>query len=236
MRLPLMTQSSSIRKRNRFQRLLARNLRLNRRKLQFEALESRRVLASNPVLTVTVAEGTGPGSLSEMILLANAQAGEDRIVFAPEITSVRPAANLPWITSAVTIDGENRVTIDGTNAPQHGLWFNGSGVQILNLTVNNFSNGFGIYFFDASNGKVQNSRLGTDQAGLVAQPNDLGVMIHDSSNIIVGTDGDGINDAIAPPTIPHQSPLHTFVLNGQAHGLTTRGSAIYKVPQRPVHQ
>ena len=188
-------QTSQSRQRQRRQRGLLRSIRLEHRQLRFESLESRRVLTSNPILTVTVADGTGPGTLYDMIQVANAQAGEDRIFFAPEITSVRPAANLPWISSALTIDGENRVTIDGTNAPQHGLWINGSGVQILNLTVNNFANGYGVYFFGASNSKVQNSRLGSDQAGLVAQPNDIGVMIHNSSNIIVGTDGDGINDA-----------------------------------------
>ncbi len=188
-------QTSHSRQRQRRQRGLLRSIRLEHRQLRFESLESRRVLTSNPILTVTVADGTGPGTLYDMIQVANAQAGEDRIVFAPEITSVRPAANLPWISSALTIDGENRVTIDGTNAPQNGLSINGTGVQIVNLTVNNFANGFGIYFLGAINGKVQNSRLGTDQAGLVAQPNDMGVMIHNSSNIIVGTDGDGINDA-----------------------------------------
>ena len=165
-----------------------------RRRLVIEALETRRVLATNPLLVVTVADGTGPGTLSDMIQIANSQAGADRIVFAPEITAVRPAANMPWIGDDLIIDGENRVTVDGTGAPTHGIAINGSGVEIVNLTVNNFANGFAVFFLGANNGKVQNCRLGTDEAGLTAKANQVGVLVHDSADIVIGTDGDGVND------------------------------------------
>jgi parallel beta-helix repeat protein len=166
-----------------------------RRLLRLECLENRRVLTGNPELVVSVADGTGPGTIYDMIQVANAQPGPDRIAFASEIITVRPGASLPWISDELVLDGANRVTLDGSGSPSDGLMINGSGVQIVNLTVANYSNGNGIFFLGASNGKVQGSRIGTDQAGLVANPSRMGILVHNSSNVVIGIDGDGFNDA-----------------------------------------
>ena len=171
-----------------------RSYSARRRLLVIEGLETRRVLTGNSELVVSVAEGTGPGTLYEMIQVANAQPGPDRITFASDIVTVRPSASLPWISDALVIDGANRVTLDGSGSPSDGLMINGSGVQIINLTVGNYTNGSGIFFLGASNGKVQGSRLGTDQAGLVAMPNIVGITVHRSSNMVIGTEGDGVSD------------------------------------------
>ncbi len=111
-------------------------------------------------LTVTTTADSGPGSLRQAILDANAQAGEQTIGFAITVPEVGPkvislASPLPNIADPVTIDGTTQagyvaspntpiVVVDGTSLVEsNGLTFapgaGGSTVRALSLT--NFGTG-----------------------------------------------------------------------------------------------
>src|SRR4051812_8214029 len=76
-----------------------------RRSLQFEGLECRSLLSTFAVLNTL---DSGPGSLRQAILDANAATGPDTIAFnisGPGVHTIQPLSQLPTITDAVTIDG-----------------------------------------------------------------------------------------------------------------------------------
>src|SRR3954470_1837899 len=72
-----------------------------------ERLESRRLLSTYPVTTTA---DTGPGSLRQAILDANANPGPDDITFAigSGPVSIAPASALPDITDPLKIDGSTQ--------------------------------------------------------------------------------------------------------------------------------
>ena len=153
-----------------------------RRFLAIEELEYRRVQDSGS-LVVTVEAGTGPGTFYSMIELANSQPGPNRILFAQEVTTVRPNATLPSINEALVIDGGGRVTIDGAGSSGNGLVIKGSDVSITNISIGGFASGTGILFQGAGKGKVQGVRIGTNLSGSLATPNNYGIEVDGSSDI-----------------------------------------------------
>ncbi len=174
---------------------VAKRTRRNRtsnpaRPLGIEKLEPRRLLTTNPLLIVTVADGTGPGSLADRIQIANTRAGADRIVFDPSIQEVRPSAEL-LITDALTIDGENRVFINGTGASRHGLVTVANNVEFSQLTIGNYTKGFAVVFSGVSSGWLHSSKIGTNLNGDSPRPNHSGVLVTSSSNVIIGADTSG---------------------------------------------
>jgi titin len=84
--------------------------------------------------------------------------------------------------------------LDGTGSPSDGLTVAASNTSIVNLTIANYVNGSGVLFTGTSHGKVQGSRIGTNQTGTTAARNQHGIWISNSTNILIGTDGDGIAD------------------------------------------
>ena len=177
-------------------------------------------------LVVTVASGTGPGTLARMIQIANSQPGPDRIVFASSIVTVQPSADLPTISDSLVIDGENRVILDGTGSPSNGLSIAASNTSILNLTVTNYINGSGVVFTGTRNGKVQGSRIGTNQTGTTAAPNQQGILINNSSNILIGTDGNGTSDALERNVISGNSGFGLQITGSTASSNTVAGNYI----------
>lgn len=174
---------------------IAQSIRLSKsshptRCLGIETLEARRLLTTNPLLVVTVADGTGPGSLADRIQIANATAGPDRIVFDPSIQEVRPSAEL-LITDALTIDGENRVFINGTGSSRHGLVTVANHVEFSQLAIGNYTKGFGVVFSGVSSGWLHSSKIGTNLNGDSPRPNQSGVLVTSSSNVIIGADSSG---------------------------------------------
>src|SRR5688500_7549020 len=91
--------------------------------LRLERLEAREVPA---VFTVTTTGDSGPGSLRQAILDANARSGADTISFgiATGAQTIRPATALPAVTDTVTLDattqpgyaGTPLITLDGASA------------------------------------------------------------------------------------------------------------------------
>ncbi|HKP32777.1 MAG TPA: T9SS type A sorting domain-containing protein [Chitinophagaceae bacterium] len=152
--------------------------------------------------TVSNTNDTGPGSLRQAIIDANATPGVDQIVFAipgagPH--TIMPFAPLDQITEQVTIDGYSQsgsvagsidtrtimINIDGTNAggTAVGLTVNADDVVIDGLAIHSFTSD-GIYVMPgADNVFIWGNYIGTNSAGIT----DL------------GNGGHGVNfDDIAP--------------------------------------
>ena len=111
--------------------------------------------------TVTNTNDSGPGSLRQAILDANANPGADTIAFqivGSGVQTIAPATPLDPITDAVTIDGYTqpgasantnpvgqglntalRIEIDGESAPGNGLMVSAPNVTIRGLAINRFS-------------------------------------------------------------------------------------------------
>lgn len=93
--------------------------------------------------TVSSPDDSGPGTLRQAILDANAHAGADQIVFTT--TVVNATASLPFITDTVAIDG----TVGASRVTVNGLFFDGSRAftfdagssnsSLTNVTVHDFA-------------------------------------------------------------------------------------------------
>jgi photosystem II stability/assembly factor-like uncharacterized protein len=158
--------------------------------------------------TVTSAADSGPGSLRDMIQMANAQAGLDTIQFnipGRGAHTIALASALPVITDPVKIDGTTQpgfdgapiVQLDGTGAGANvtGLYVFADNSTVQGLVISNFS-GSGIVLV-SNNNVVQGDYVGTDLTGKRAAGNGAdGIAIYGGAQgNRVGTNGDGVNDA-----------------------------------------
>jgi parallel beta-helix repeat protein len=164
-------------------------------------------------LTVTNTNDSGPGSLRQAILDANANAGADAINFhLPNtgINTITPASALPAITDPLVINGFNtagmyQVELDGSQAGANvdGLFVNdnfaaGGNVTIEGLIINRFG-GNGIVLSNTRVNRIEKNRIGTNADGTADLGNGQhGILIIDSSsnaitgNLISGNDGSGV--------------------------------------------
>ena len=141
--------------------------------------------------TVTSTNDSGPGSLRQAILDANASPGADLINFAipgSGVQTISPQSPLPPITEAVTIDGYTQpgavcsswpysplIELDGTNAGRsNGLTIAADTVAVRGLVINRF-NGNGIAVTAGSGAEITGNFIGTDPTGASARPNGSGV-------------------------------------------------------------
>jgi hypothetical protein len=101
---------------------------------------------------VTNTDDSGPGSLRQAILDANANAGSDLITFniGSGLKTITPASKLPDITDPVVIDGTTQPGFSGSplieiNASNTGfdwaLLISAGNTTIRSLIVNRFQNG-----------------------------------------------------------------------------------------------
>jgi len=177
-------------------RLVSKRFRARRafrRALVVEGLENRQVFA-NDVLVVTVEDGNGPGTLSQMIQLANAQPGPDKIIFATVLDTIRPMVTLPPITDALVIDGQNGVRIDGIGSLGDGLTISGPDVVLQDFAIVGFQSGAGVKLYGGYNTRLHGMRIGIDYGDVAARPNKTGVDIIGSAITFIGTNGDGVRD------------------------------------------
>jgi N-acetylglucosamine-6-sulfatase len=171
-------------------------------------------------------------SLREAILAANATAGTDLIDFAlpgdpPYVIS--PAAALPAVTQAVTIDatqpgyaGTPVVRLDGSlaGAGTNGLILSGSGITVAGLAVVRFT-GNGVRITGPGN-TLRSSAIGTDGEGTAGLGNTAnGVFVSGSGNTVGGPDPGAGNRIAGNGT----SGVRTAI---QASGTVVQGNRIEK--------
>src|SRR5436190_5680762 len=177
---------------------------------RLEAMEDRLVPATFTVLNTL---DSGAGSLRQAILDANATAGTDLIDFnigGGGVQTIAPTSALPAITDAVTIDGTTQpgfagspiIELSGASAGNvNGLLIRGSNSTVRSLVINRFQQaGVAIVGTGIVGNWVQGCYLGTDVSGTLARPNFRGVQLgdfagHSPQGTVIGTNGDGSNDA-----------------------------------------
>ncbi|MFN8634902.1 MAG: Calx-beta domain-containing protein [Chloroflexota bacterium] len=204
----------------RHTRLLIRLLVLATLILPLDALHAGRVpvaFADPSAFTVTNVDDSGPGSLRQAILDANAHPNAigprgtivDAIDFAipaaqcspvTHACTISPLSALPAITEAVTLDGWSQggpgfsgpplVELNGTNAGDgvSGLTVAGRSVKVQGFAVNSFR-GHGIVVRGAG-AIIYGNYIGTDPTGRLKRPNQFsGIDLDGASPARIGEQG-----------------------------------------------
>jgi titin len=175
--------------------------------LRLEALEERVALST---FLVTNSNDSGPGSLRQAILDADAGPGGDTIAFnvgGGGVQTIRPTSPLPALSQAVVLDATTQPGFSGSplivlnagyfgNASGSGLLVTAANVTVRGLVVNSFT-GAEIRLQGAGHDVIAGNFLGTDVTGTKAVPSspvatDDGLFVQSSNNTIGGlTPADG---------------------------------------------
>jgi hypothetical protein len=144
------------------------------------------------ILTVTNTNDSGPGSLRQAILDANATAAPDEIRFNLGANkTITPATELPAITTQIDLNGTSQpgwsgkplVEINGANVAGSGIVVYAGSSKVRGLVINRFGDR-GIYVSGGDINVVQGNYIGTDVSGLVALPNGSeGIRLTDATNL-----------------------------------------------------
>jgi len=175
--------------------------RRHRRSSRFsilELLEARTLLST---YSVTIAADSGPGSLREAILNANADTSADVIAFnipGSGAQTIALASPLPAMTNSITIDGTTQpgyagqplVELNGAaasaaasaGATVNGLEFDAANSGVKGLAINRFS-GAGVLLAGVGADLVQADFVGTDPTGA---GNGTGIVVSAPGNLIAG--------------------------------------------------
>lgn len=147
---------------------------------------------------------SGPGSLTQAILLANSKAGPHAILFqipgdGPHI--IQPRTALPTITQPVLIDGTSQpgyagypvVELNGAaTGGADGLRLAGGASTVRGLVINAFA-GYGVVLSSAQN-IVEGNFIGINALGVAATANTKGgVLISGAGNRVGGPTSSGRN-------------------------------------------
>src|SRR5436189_6436987 len=161
--------------------------------------------------SVLTSSDSGPGSLRDAIVAANATPGADRVVFnipGSGAQTISVLSALPQITESLEIDGYTQpgakpnskaigsdavvlIQLDGTQNGPDGLTINAPNCTIRGLAVTNFiqrnpfevTGGSAIAVRGGGGNKIEGCFLGLNADGITARPNGIGI------SISVGTSG-----------------------------------------------
>lgn len=163
--------------------------------------------------SVTNANDSGPGSLRQAILDANASMGTDTITFnipGPGPHTIQPNSTLPTITDPMVIDGYTQagaspntnstglglnavlmIELDGSDASGNGLRITGGNSTVRGLVINRFGSGNAIRIETNGDNIIEGNFIGTDVTGTTVFPNrnlyGVYISISPSYNTIGGT-------------------------------------------------
>lgn len=147
---------------------------------------------------VTNTSDSGPGSLRQAILDANANPGSDLITFniGTGLKTITPASKLPAITDPVIVDGATQPGFTGTplieiNASNTGfstvLTISAGNTTVRSLIINHFQNG-AILLTDNGGNHIEGCYIGTDASGSMGtNSNGNAIAISSPNNVIGGT-------------------------------------------------
>ncbi len=174
----------------------------------FDFMEDRTLLSS---FLVSNTGDSGPGSLRQAIIDSDNAVGAtntiDFDISGTGVQTIAPLSSLPVISNPVLMDGTSQPGYAGTplielNGGQagggDGLLITAPNVTIRGLDIDSFSQGAGIHLTGtgATGDWIYGNFLGTDPTGTQADPNKVGGEIDGgAANNLIGTNGDGINDA-----------------------------------------
>ncbi len=179
---------------------------------------------SAATFTVSSTNDSGPGTLRQAILDANAAGDLDTIQFllpgVPPFT-IAPASALPPLAAPVFIDGTTQpgftsspiVELNGVSAGAGtvGLRITGGGCTIRGLAINRFA-ADGIRL-DSGNNFIRGNYIGTDITGTLARGNGQnGVFVQSTSTNVIG--GTNVADR---NVISGRNDTGIYVLNGMAN-------------------
>ncbi len=155
-------------------------------------------LAHTATFVVTNTADSGPGSLRQAILDANARLGPDAITFsiASWAQTISPLSPLPFVTDPVIVDGTTQpgftdspiIELNGSlvSGGGNGLSILAGGSTVRGLVVNSFGDGYGILLSDGASNLVEGNYIGTDLTGTNRKPNGTGVCVSLSDNNTIG--------------------------------------------------
>ncbi len=164
---------------------------------------------SAATFTVTNTADSGPGSLRQAILDANANPGLDTIAFdvsgagcdGSGVCTIAPQSSLDAITDGAIVDGYTqpgaspntlpagddavlKIVLDWTAAQGLGLNFDSNGNTVRGLVVGRGSNGISV---DGNGNTIAGNFIGTDASGLAAAQNLSGISLVGNGNTVGGT-------------------------------------------------
>lgn len=202
--------------------------------------------------TVTSTTDSGPGSLRQAILDANANLGADTISFnipGTGVHTIGPVTVLPTITDSVVIDGYTqpgsspnnpptmginavlKIELSGAMAPPNsnftGLTITASNCTVRGLVINSFQHdGIDIQGSASDGNVIEGNFIGTNTAGTAALPNGSA----GNGGIILGFNGDATNTTIGGTTPAMRNLISgnvgSGILFGNAGPNTVQGNLI----------
>lgn len=200
--------------------------------------------------TVLNTNDSGAGSLRQAIIDANLQPGRDTISFnipagscPGGVCTITLSSDLPIISAPVVVDGTTqsgascpnspRILLQGSNALNYGIQINngGSTSLIRGLIIGGFTqflgSDTGILLNDADAVKIQCNFVGTDAAGTAANANNIGIRLTGgASGVVIGVDGDGINDALERNVIAGNGTVQITFADAASGGNRIAGNYI----------
>ncbi len=192
-------------------------------------------IAAATTYTVTNTADSGPGSLRQAILDANANPGLDAIAFnipGPGVHTIAPTIDLPTLTddAGVTIDGFTQpgaspntlavgsdavilIEIQGTGTvgAQGGFLLDGRQATIRGMAINRFR-GLGVGISGGYGHRISGCYIGTDPTGTAAVPNGFGISIVFQS---AGPTGSNLPDTVI---VGGPDPSDRNVISGNVDG------------------
>jgi titin len=159
--------------------------------------------------SVTNMADSGPGSLRQAILDANAIPGPDTILFnisGPAPYTINPISALPDITGPVTIDGRSQpgfagkpiIVLNGSMAGPsvNGLTLSSGNSTVQGLAIGGFSS-YGLYLQSVGGNVIRGNYIGVASTGATSLPNTWGIAVAGVPNNLIGGTNDSDRNVIS---------------------------------------
>lgn len=180
---------------------------------------------------VTSSADSGPGSLRQAILDANANDGADILTFSIGTgpVAISPHSPLPAITGTLTVDGTTQpgysgapiVELNGSSSGSgSGLEISAADCVVRGLVINRFPDD-GILLNGSNGTSIKGCFLGTNASGAAAAANGRhGVEVHGVNNVIGGVNSGDAN------VISGNSDTGVVIADGSSTGNAVLGNLI----------